>query len=48
MSGTVSDLMEYLNLNRQIFEKERTNKEHMERIMSMLTQENMEILEKEF
>jgi hypothetical protein len=36
--GTVADLVEYFNLNRQIFEKERSHKEHMERIMSMLSQ----------
>lgn len=39
--GTVSDLIDYFNLNRHIFEKEKNNKEHMERIMSMLSQENM-------
>ena len=36
--GTVDDLTEYFNLNKHIFEKEKNNKEHMERIMAMLTQ----------
>jgi WD40 repeat protein len=27
--GTVADLVDYFNLNRHIFEKERSNKEHM-------------------
>jgi hypothetical protein len=35
--GTVTDLVNYLNLNRHILEKERSNIEHMERIMSMLS-----------
>jgi|JI6StandDraft_1071083.scaffolds.fasta_scaffold2296053_2 hypothetical protein len=42
--GTVNDLVQYLNLNRHILEKEHSNVEHMERIMSMLSHENMEIL----
>jgi hypothetical protein len=44
--GTVSNLVEYLSLNKHILEKERSSLEHMERIMSMLSQENMEILER--
>lgn len=35
--GKVSDFVEYLGLNKQILEKERSNLEHMERIMSMLS-----------
>jgi len=27
--GTVADLIEYFNLNRHIFEKEKSSKEHM-------------------
>lgn len=27
--GQISDLIDYFNLNKHIFEKERNNKEHM-------------------
>lgn len=27
--GTITDLIDYFNLNKQIFEKEKNNKEHM-------------------
>ena len=35
--GTVTDMVQYLDLNKHILEKERSNLEHMERIMSMLS-----------
>lgn len=44
--GSVANLVEYLSMNKHILEKERSSVEHMERIMSMLSHENMEILER--
>ena len=44
--GTVDDVISYFNENRHLFENDGNDKAHMERVMAVLTQDNMEILEK--
>lgn len=42
--GTINDVITYFNENRHLFENDGNEKAHMERVMAVLTQENMEIL----
>lgn len=42
--GTIEDAIEYFNSHPALFEKEENDKGHMERVMAVLTQDNMENL----
>lgn len=44
--GTLDEAIEYFNTHPHLFEREDYDKGHMERVMAVLTQENMEHLEK--
>lgn len=44
--GTISETIHYFKTHTYLFEQEENNKSHMERVMAVLNQDNMEHLEK--